>query len=71
MSLAPTADDLWLKAVELDCGIDVACGGFFPKPVTIKSSQKVSLRSVNKGAMNMNDVQWKALDDHFNLKDKI
>ncbi len=69
--LAPTADDLWLKAVELTEGIPVACGTFFPKPVTIKSSQKVSLRSLNKGSLNRNDLQWKALDEYFALEEKI
>ena len=69
--LSPTADDLWLKALELSEGIDVACGSYFPKPVTIKSSQKVSLRSLNKGTENRNDKQWKALDNYFNLKEKI
>ena len=71
MKLAPTADDLWLKAVELDRGIPVATGRFFPKPVTIKSSQTVSLRKVNKGKENRNDIQWKALDGHFHLKEKL
>lgn len=65
--LAPTTDDLWLKAVEMASGIDVACGGFCPNPVTVTGSQKISLRSINKGAENRNDVQWKALDSHFNL----
>ena len=65
--LAPTADDLWLKAVEMASGIGVACGGFFPKPLTIKSSQVVSLRSKNKGPENRNDLQWTALDEYFGL----
>ncbi|MBQ9173069.1 MAG: glycosyltransferase [Bacteroidales bacterium] len=70
-ALAPTADDLWLKAVEITNGIKVACGPFFPKPITVKSSQKVSLRKINKGTENRNDKQWKALDGHFSLKEKI
>ena len=69
--LSPTADDLWLKACEMSAGIDVACGGFFPKPVTIKRAQRVSLRSINKGAVNRNDVQWKALDGYFGLKERL
>jgi len=69
--LAPTADDLWLKACELVSGIKVASGPFFPKPVTISGSQKVSLRSVNKGVMNRNDTQWKSLDVHFSLRSRI
>ena len=70
-TLAPTADDLWLKAVETVSGIKVATGPFFPKPVNIKSSQKVSLRKINKGIENRNNLQWKALDEHFQLKEKI
>ena len=45
--LAPRADDLWLKALELKKGIDVATGGGrFPQPVVIPRSQKEAL---NKG----------------------
>lgn len=69
--LAPTADDLWLKAAETVSGIGVACGGFFPTPVTVWHSQKISLRSINKGGENRNDIQWKALDARFNLKQII
>lgn len=71
MQICPKADDLWLKANELDMGINVACGDFFPKPVTIKGSQKISLRKFNKGTENGNNRQWKALDEHFHLKDRI
>lgn len=69
--LSPRADDLWLKACELMCGVSVSCGGFYPKPLTIIGSQKVSLRKTNKGSSNMNDVQWKALDGHFKLRDRL
>ena len=71
MSICPKADDLWLKANEMDMGIKVACGGFFPKPVTIRGSQKVSLRKFNKGAEDGHNRQWKALEEHFHLKEKI
>lgn len=70
-TLCPRADDLWLKACELVSGIKVSCGSYYPKPVTIRGSQKVSLRKTNKGSTNMNDVQWKALDEHFHLKERI
>lgn len=69
--LSPRADDLWLKACELVSGIKVSCGSYCPKPVTIKGSQKVSLRSTNKGSVNMNDVQWKALDEYFHLRERF
>lgn len=70
-SLAPTTDDLWLKAIEMVSGVQVACGSFYPNPVTVTGSQKISLRSVNKGTENRNDLQWKALDDHFKLRQII
>lgn len=69
--LSPTADDLWLKANEIRAGIPVACGEYFCKPVTIKTSQRVSLRSVNKGAQNRNDAQWSALDRHFRIRERL
>lgn len=69
--ISPIADDLWLKAIEIVSNIKVACGDFYTKPVTIKGSQVVSLRSINKGTENRNDIQWRALDEHFQLINKI
>lgn len=69
--LAPFADDLWLKANEVSSGIKVAGGGPFTKPLTIPGSQKVALRKLNKGAENRNDAQWRALDEHFQLRNRI
>lgn len=69
--LSPTADDLWLKANEIRAGIPAVCGEYFCKPVTIKTAQRVSLRSVNKGAQNRNDSQWDALDRHFHLREHL
>lgn len=66
--LSPRADDLYLKAFEASAGVKVACGSLYPKPVTINGSQKVSLRKTNKGTQNRNDIQWKALDEYFDLK---
>ena len=71
LRLAPTSDDLWLKANELAEGIPVVCGDLFPKPVTVRGSQKESLRRVNKGLENRNDMQWKAMDEHFHLEEII
>lgn len=69
--LSPRADDLWLKACELVRGIRVSCGSYCPKPVTIIGSQTISLRRTNKGSRHLNDVQWKALDEHFKLREKL
>lgn len=71
LKLAPKADDLWLKANEIDMGVKVVTGKYFPKPVTVGGSQKISLRKYNKGAANGNNLQWKALDAHFGLREKI
>ncbi len=65
--LAPLADDLWLKAVELEQGVGVAIGGgYFAHPVTVPGSQKITLRRLNDG-QRKNDRQWEALDAHFGL----
>lgn len=69
--LCPTADDLWLKAVETVSGTKVCCGGYYPRPVTLPGSQKVALRKINKGSVNRNDIQWAALEAEFGLKEKI
>lgn len=69
--LCPTADDLWLKAVEIVEGTMVCCGGYYPRPVTLPGSQEVALRKVNKGTINRNDVQWAALEAEFALREKI
>lgn len=65
--IAPLADDLWLKAVQLKNGIKVAAGkGFFVHPVTLSPTQKISLNHQND-RKKKNDVQWKQLDAHFGL----
>ncbi len=71
LKLAPKADDLWLKANEVVMGVKVATGSYYPRPVTVGGSQKISLRKYNKGPENGNRLQWKALDAHFGLREKI
>ena len=70
-ALSLKSDDLWLKANEVVAGIKVASTKYFKKPVTIPGSQTVSLRSTNKGAENRNDVQWRQLDGHFHLRQRL
>lgn len=65
--LAFHADDLWLKAVEMHCNIDVAVGAYFPHPMVIPSSQKVSLKNINTQGEILNDIQWEKLTNHFKL----
>lgn len=70
MKLAPRADDLWLKAVELSEGIQVAGGDVFIHPVTVPGSQRISLASTNLAGTG-NDKQWDRLDRHFGLTEKL
>lgn len=67
--LAPLADDLWLKAVQIKLGIKVAVSGQpFYHPVVIPGTQKVKLMSANVGG-NKNDEQLHNLNSHFGLLD--
>ena len=67
LRLAPLADDLWLKAIQIKNGVKVATGsGLFIHPVTITNTQKITLRRYNDG-QKKNDVQWNQLDQHFGL----
>lgn len=64
------ADDLWLKANELMCGVDVAGGGlFYARPVELSGSRDSGLQRHNNGHVNMNDVQWSRLCARFGLYD--
>lgn len=66
--LSPKADDLWLKALQLYYGISVANGKYFCFTINLPGTQGVSLMASNCGTQNLNDQQWKALSEHFNLK---
>lgn len=66
--LSPKADDLWLKALQLYYGIPVANGKYFCFTINLPGTQGVSLMASNCGAQALNDVQWKALVEYFNLK---
>ena len=66
--LCPTADDLWLKIIGLQNGIDAV--KVFPNSkewFTIRSSQKKSLMKVNVGK-NLNDVSIKNLVEYYKIK---
>lgn len=67
-SLCLKADDLWLKAMELMAGIPVVAGGYYAHPLTLPSSQCVSLQSVNNERTKArNDIYWNNLNERFNL----
>ena len=62
------ADDLWLKAHELCNGIAVASGNYICCNLTIPTSQKVSLTSINNNKhISGNDAQWALLNNKFQL----
>ena len=68
LKLAPKADDLWFKAMELLKGTPVRLSErTVPEPIPIAGSQKISLKKENIGG-NKNKKQWEALEDYFSLK---
>lgn len=67
-NLSLGTDDLWLKVMEVIAGIPVATGDYncaYPK---ISGSQKSSLSKENWKIEDKNDINWRKLVAHFNLK---
>lgn len=67
MRLAPTADDIWFKAMALFAGTTVSkvsdsLGDF----MTVRAAQRTSLREVNV-SQHQNDSQFRAVMDYFDL----
>lgn len=72
-TLAPYADDIWLKATELLADIPVVCYNDNQKVHIISFSQNVGLYQINM-ENNQNDVQFQAILDEYkdyNLLDKL
>lgn len=68
LDLAPKADDLWFKAMELLKGTPVRLSGRpVSEPIPIARTQKVSLKKENIGG-DKNKKQWLALEQYFSLK---
>ncbi len=68
LELAPKADDLWFKAMELLQGTPVRLSRRpVPEPIPIARTQKVSLKKENIGG-DKNKKQWQALEAYFSLK---
>lgn len=66
------ADDLWLKAMELHANVKVVNGSYYAHPVTLPTSQKVSLQSVNRDKIHSrNDLYWKKMDKYYDLLNLI
>ena len=64
----PSADDLWLKANELKRRVKVTGGGgFYPRPIELPQTQNNSLQKKNNGKTNLNDKQWKSLNELWKL----
>lgn len=60
------ADDLWLKALEIEAGIKVVNGDYFCTGIELGGTQTISLSktNINNG---FNDKQWIALCKAFNI----
>lgn len=68
MRLAPKADDLWFKAMELLVGTPVRkCAVEVPEPLPIAGTQTFSLKKENVD-QDKNLHQWAALAQHFDLE---
>ena len=67
--LAPYADDLWLKFMELLKNIPVVCASKYQDPIMIFSSQKTGLFKYNKNQFG-NDKQFSQLITEYSNKDK-
>lgn len=68
LKLAPKADDLWFKAMELLKGTPVRLSGRpVPEPIPIARTQRVSLKKENIGG-DKNKSQWAALTKYFSLE---
>ena len=67
MRLAPKADDLWFKAMELRQNTPVRrCSKIVPEPIPIMGTQSFSLKKENVDR-DLNLQQWQSLSDHFDL----
>jgi hypothetical protein len=67
LRLAPKADDLWFKAMELRNNTPVRrCTQLVPEPIPIIGTQSFSLKKENVDR-DLNVDQWQNLSDYFNL----
>lgn len=69
MKLAPTADDLWLKAFSIMSGIDTVVGGYRAAPCTLSGTSSSALRNINtaKAGISQNDIQWNNIISNYNF----
>jgi hypothetical protein len=69
--LAPTADDVWLKAMSLRQGRVVRRLAAFGELPATRASRAAALRSINVSADDANGAQLTAVLDHFDLWDQL
>jgi len=64
------ADDLWLKAVEIVNNVKVVSGDYYPCPVTLPTSQVISLQAINNNIETpFNDLYIEQLTRFFKHTD--
>ena len=66
-----SADDLWLKAMEILSDTKVVVGDYYAVPTTIPSSQQISLKKINRGIDNCNDKCMLLLQKEYDILSKI
>lgn len=71
MENALSADDLWLKAHEINAGVGVMANSFYSCPPLLPSTQNSALYHVNCGAEHKNNKVWRFLSSEYHLRDKI
>ena len=69
--ICPTADDIWFSAMAMINGVTARCA--YPhlgqyKAMTIPHVQDVGLQNINTYGPEMNDVQLRAVFEHYGLK---
>ena len=71
-TLAPTADDLWLKAIELKNGYNVIKVSELSKEwFEIRNSQKISLRAANNRGAKLNGDALKMLEEYYGISEYL
>lgn len=74
MELAPSADDIWFKAMTLKnrtkCKKIKINKKFEKKFINLEDDQDIALSKINVGK-NQNDIQLKAVFDYYNLWEKL
>lgn len=67
VELAPTADDLWLKAMAILSNIDAVVGEYRSSPCEILGTASSALMNINtsKTELSNNDIQWRNILERY------